>query len=198
MGFLTKGEVNGLGLRRVGRDVLISRKASIYNPESISIGNNVRVDDFSILSGGKVGITLGDYVHISCYVVLFGNSGIYIGDFSGVSSKSAIYSESDDFSGHSMVGPCVSKQFKDSYRYKTGRVSIGRHCVIGTNCTVMPGVNIGEGTAIGAHSLVNRHCQPWSIYYGAPARRKGDRSKQVLKLEAEFWKDMVDKLKGDL
>ena len=42
--------------------MLISKKVSIYSPQKISIGNNVRIDDFCILSGN---ITLGNYCRIA-------------------------------------------------------------------------------------------------------------------------------------
>ena len=49
--FYTENELKQIGFKRIGENVLISRKASIYQPELIEIGNNVRIDDFCILSG---------------------------------------------------------------------------------------------------------------------------------------------------
>ena len=60
--FYKKDELKKLGLKHYGNNVLISRKCSIYSPEKISIGNNVRIDDYCILSGN---ITIKNYVHIS-------------------------------------------------------------------------------------------------------------------------------------
>ena len=60
--FYSEEELKSLGLKHYGKNVLISRKCSIYSAESISIGNHVRIDDFCILSGE---ITIGDYCHIS-------------------------------------------------------------------------------------------------------------------------------------
>ncbi len=60
--FYSRKELLSLGFKKIGKDVLISRKASFYNIEKIEIGNNVRVDDFSILSGK---IKIGSYVNIS-------------------------------------------------------------------------------------------------------------------------------------
>ena len=86
--YYTKEELNEIGFASVGENVLISRKTSIYSPHKIFIGNNVRIDDFCILSGK---ITLGNYIHIAAYVALFaGNAGIDIYDFSGISSKSTV------------------------------------------------------------------------------------------------------------
>ena len=70
--FLSSEELKNFGFKAIGTNVFISRKVSIYSPQSISIGNNVRVDDFCILSGN---ITLGSYIHISAYTALYGRNG---------------------------------------------------------------------------------------------------------------------------
>ena len=51
----------------------------------------------------------------------------------------------------------------------------------------MPGVVIGEGSAIGALSLVNKEIEPWGIYAGIPVRKINDRKQNLLKLEAEYF-----------
>ena len=58
--FYDNDELKRLGLKSIGENVLISRKASIYGAKSISIGHNVRIDDFCILSGT---ISIGRTVH---------------------------------------------------------------------------------------------------------------------------------------
>ena len=52
MSFFSDAELFDLGFASLGENVKISRKASIYGAGQISIGNNVRVDDFCILSAG--------------------------------------------------------------------------------------------------------------------------------------------------
>jgi acetyltransferase-like isoleucine patch superfamily enzyme len=57
---------------------------------------------------------------------------------------------------------------KDEWR--KGKVVIEKDVVIGANCTVLPGVTIGEGAVVSAMSLVNRDIPPYSFYGGVPAR----------------------------
>ena len=57
MSFLNDEQLKDLGLKSYGKNVIISDKASLYNAKNISIGNNVRIDDFCILSAGDGGIT---------------------------------------------------------------------------------------------------------------------------------------------
>ena len=67
--FYTDEELKEIGFKSYGKNVLLSRKTSIYGANNISIGNNVRIDDFCILSGN---ITLGNYIHIASACLLFG------------------------------------------------------------------------------------------------------------------------------
>lgn len=48
------------------------------------------------------------------------------------------------------------------------------------------GATLGEGTAVGAISLIRRGFQwsPWTVYFGSPARKIADRSKAMLEAEA--------------
>ncbi|WP_375577900.1 hypothetical protein ABWH96_12675 [Marivirga tractuosa] len=103
MAFLSKLELQKIGFKELGENVQISDKVSIYNPANISIGSNVRIDDFCILSAGEGGIRIRNYVHIACYVSLIGKELIEVQDYVGISSKSAVYSSSDDYSGEYLV-----------------------------------------------------------------------------------------------
>ncbi len=73
--FYSKLELDQIGFNKIGNNVLIIRKCSIYSPEFISIGNNVRIDDFCILSGK---INLGSQIHIAAFCGLYESKGIYI------------------------------------------------------------------------------------------------------------------------
>ena len=69
--FYSIDEIKKIGFKSIGNNVLISKKASFYNAETMVIGNNVRIDDFCILSGI---IEIRDYVHIAAYSGLFAGS----------------------------------------------------------------------------------------------------------------------------
>lgn len=179
--FYTAEELKALGLRQYGKEVYISRKASLYSPQEISLGDYVRIDDFCILSGK---IELGSYVHIAAYSALYGaKEGIFIRDFVNVSSRVAIYAVSDDFSGETLTSPLVPDRYK---RLTQGRVCIERQCIIGTGCTILPGVTLREGSACGAMSLFNRDTAPFSINAGIPARKIKERKKDLLGLEQKL------------
>lgn len=173
--FYSQDELAGLGLASFGENVLISRKVSLYNPGEMHMGSHVRIDDFCILSGK---IRLGSYIHISAYVALYGGFGIELDDYSTISGRVLIYSQNDDYSGEYLTNPMVPESISN---VTGGKVSIGKHVIIAAGSVVLPELSIGEGTAVGAMSLVKNSLDPWSVYVGTPARRIGDRSKNLLK-----------------
>ncbi len=51
-----------------------------------------------------------------------------------------------------------------------GPVVIGSRVMIGANTTILPGISIGDGAVVAAHSLVNRDVPPGAAVGGVPAR----------------------------
>ncbi len=179
--FYSEEELKSIGFKKIGDNVSISRKSSIYGAENISIGNNVRIDDFCILSGN---ITLGNNIHISAYSALFaGKQGIEIKDFVAFSSRGVIYAESDDYSGKGLTNPTIPDKYRNVYGSK---VTIGKHVILGTGVSVLPGVTIGEGCSVGSMSLVRNSLDDWGIYVGIPCKRIKDRKKDMLELEKKY------------
>lgn len=179
--FYSEEELKNLGLKKYGNNVLISRFARIYGAENIVIGNNVRIDDFCILSGK---ILFGNNIHIGAGTYIFGaEAGVEFQDFSGISSRCAFYAVCDDFSGEYMTNPTVPDEYTGAEQKK---VIIGKHVVFGTGVSVLSGVTIKEGCAIGAHSLVKKDTEPWGIYAGSPCRRIKERKKDLLDLAEKY------------
>jgi acetyltransferase-like isoleucine patch superfamily enzyme len=183
MSFYSQDELLGLGFRKLGRAVRLSRKASIYKPENIEIGDFSRIDDFCVLSAGPGGIFIGKHVHIAVFCSLIGSGRIDLSDYSNLSSRVAIYSSNDDYTGEFMTNPTVPSQFTNVTH---APVSVGKHVIIGAGSIVLPGVTLHQGAGIGALSLVKQDCQSFSIYAGSPARQVGKRSMKLLELETEL------------
>lgn len=180
-GFYSKSELLDIGFAELGEEVFISRKASIYGASNIHIGSHVRIDDFTVLSGN---IHIGDYVHIAVFTSLFGgNAGIFIQDFANLSSRIAVYALSDDYSGEFMTNPMIPETYKNTLE---GKVTIGKHAIIATGCTILPNTDLGDGCAVGAMSLVKKNVEPWTIAAGIPAGYIKPRSKKLLELEKDF------------
>lgn len=175
--------IESMGFASVGENVFISDKASFYNCSKISLGKNVRIDDFCVLSAGEGGITIGSYVHVAVYTSLIGGGKITLSDFCNISSRVAIYSSNDDYSGASMTNPMVPSKYTDVIH---ADVFLGRHVIVGSGAVIVPGITLEDGVAIGALSLVNQDCRTFGVYAGVPAIYIKDRQRNLLDLEKAF------------
>ena len=172
--FYSEEELRTMGFKSIGKKCLISRNAKFYGIENIRIGDNVRIDDFCILSGQ---IIIGSNIHIGAFVALYGAYGIILEDYTGISSRTTIYSALDDFSGNYLVGP-IHDEDKTNV---TGAPVVLRRCSqICAHCLIFPGVEIGEGSVIGACSMVKHSLSQWGIYIGVPVKRLKNRDKDML------------------
>lgn len=107
----------------------------------IKIGNDVSLNDYSILLGHG-GISIGDSVRIAAHVVV------------------AAFE-------HNYEDPTTPIR-EQSIRKET--VVIGDDVWIGAGAKVLAGSNIARGTVIGANSVVKGATEPYGVYVGAPAR----------------------------
>lgn len=180
--FYSEDELQAIGFKSVGTNVLISRRCSIYGADKISIGNNVRIDDFCILSGN---IILKDYIHISAFCALYGKFGIEIDSYSGLSARSIIYSAMDDFSGEYLINPLIPSELTN---VTGGKVILKRFVQLGANCIVFPNVTVNEGVVTGAFSLVNKDLDEWTVNVGIPSRIIKNRSKNCVEKLNNFEK----------
>ena len=179
--FLTVEELQQLGFRRLGRNALIHRTAVVVNASAVSIGDHVRIDPFCVLSAKQIDI--GTYTHISSHSALLGRAQIFLGDFVNISPGTRLLTSNDDFLGRSLVGPMIPEAFSGAQH---ADVIVRRHGLIGAGSVVLPGVTVGEGSAVGALSFVNCSLEAWGVYAGVPARRIRDRAKDIIAREEEL------------
>lgn len=173
--FYSDSELKEIGFKAFGQNVLISRKASFYSPETISLGSHVRIDDFCILSGH---IEVGDFVHVSAYSAIYARELVKIMDYSGISPRVTIFSATDDFGGDFLIGPMAPE---GTSRLISGPVLLERFVQIGASSVILPNVTINEGSVVGAMSLINKDLEPWGIYAGIPAKYIKERKKGLLR-----------------
>jgi len=174
--FYTQEELDAIGFKQLGIDVLISRKVSFYGVENMSFGNHVRIDDFCILSGS---ICLGSYIHIAAYCALYGSYGIEMEDYTGLSPRCTVFSATDDFSGDFLISPMHKKELTN---VTGGKVLIKNYSQIGAGCVIMPNITIEEGVAVGAMSLVNCSLTNWRVFAGIPVKLIKERKRGLLEL----------------
>ena len=134
MAMLSRDALEALGFAAVGQNVQISDRASFYGASRIHLGSHIRIDDFCVLSAGVGGIFIGNHVHIAVYSSLIGAGKISISDFGNISSRVAIYSSNDDYSGATMTNPTVPSEYTGVVH---ADVFLGKHVIVGSGsvCT---------------------------------------------------------------
>jgi len=152
-------------LKKVGIDVRISDLAVLSRPELIEIGDHVSIDQWVYISTNT---KLGNYIHIAPSVSIIGGAGanLTMEDFTNIGSGGRIVCATDDFS-QGLISPVVPLEYRTVI---SKPVIFKRYSTLGVNCSVLPGVTLGEGSIVGAGSVVTKDTDPWTIYAGCPAK----------------------------
>ena len=183
-GFYTEKDLFDAGFKNIGSNILIDKNCTIIGLHNISIGSNVRIDAYTTITASEGGdLSIGSNIHIAGYCLLAASGGIIMEDFSAISHGTKIYSASDDYSGGYLTNAVIPDKYKN---VKRGLVTLKKHSLIGSSSVLLPGVVVGEGTTVGAMSLVSKNLDDWSVYAGIPAKKIKDRPRDLLRLEHEY------------
>jgi len=178
-GYYTADQLRGFGFARVGEGCMVARNCTIIGLPNITLGDRVRIDGFTSIIAPAGRVTIGSHVHVASGCALGARAGIAIGDFASLSQGVRVFTAIDDFGGHRLSNATVPPELT---RVQSAPVTIGAYVPIGSNTIILPGVEIGEGAAVGALSLVAQSLAGWTIHAGNPARAVGPRSRDLLRL----------------
>lgn len=174
-------------LKHMGENVQIGKGVKFVNPEYISLGDNVRIcDDVTLIARGEGGITLGngvwlnervyldtesadtgyikieDKVYIGTGTTLFGHKGLEIGD-------NVLLAQNITLTPYSHIFDDPERNIITQGGHSE-KVTIGRDSYIGMGVDIMYSGNIGEGSVVGAGSVVVKSIPPYSVAVGNPAK----------------------------
>lgn len=151
--------------KKIGFDVRISEHAIINHPHLVEIGDHISIDMWTYISTQLI---LGSYIHIAPSVSIIGGktSSLYMEDFTNIGSGGRIVCATDDFS-QGLISPVVPIEHRTIINKP---IIFKRYSTLGVNCTVLPGVTLGEGCIVGANSVVTKNTKPWMVYAGCPAK----------------------------
>jgi len=144
--------------RCTGRKTVVGERTVFINSANIRIGEGCLIQDRVYFRAGLDGhIRLGDGAAVNSYVQMYGHGGIDIGDNAQVGPNTVITTTGHDY---------LSTDLDSNY----AGIKIGRRAWIGANCTVLPGVTIGDHAVIGAGAVVAKDIPANCVALGVPAR----------------------------
>ncbi len=126
----------------------------------LKFGKDTSIYDSSFVFGD---VKVGKNTWIGPFTILDGSGGLEIGSNCSISAGVQIYT-------HDSMEWAISG---GETEYAHAPTRIGNNCYIGPNTIVQKGIEIGDGTVIGANSYVNRSWPPNSKIAGSPAKSIG-------------------------
>lgn len=180
-------------LKRCGKNVTIEIGAILDGLEYISIGDNVHIDKYCIISTGVklVGkikqkqnqafkyeqgeLVIGNNVHIVQFCIIMAFGGVFISDNCTLSAGTKIYSLTNTPYDPDDRGRVVSIMPYEQAPFLLSPVVLCNNVWVGLNAIIMPGVLINKNSFVVSNSLVMGGYPENSYISGQPAKRIGDR-----------------------
>ena len=160
--------VKDLNIFSYGKDIFISDNVEIRRPQLLKLGSHIAIDSGFYCT---TALEMGDYIHIAPYTAIIGGAKakLVMAHFTNISVGGRIVCGSDEFLGKGLItAPGIPEEFRDHIKIEEVRFEMFAN--VGANVTILPGITLGEGSVIGACSLVTKDTEPWTIYTGTPAR----------------------------
>lgn len=139
----------------------IGRGASTYLGTMFDVGprGRVRVGEFALVHGARIicdaEIEIGDYTLISWNVVLMDTYRV---------------STDPQARRRALEQAAIHPERRLEGGEAASPIRIGRNVWIGFDACVLPGITIGEGSIVGARSVVVESVAPYTVVAGNPAR----------------------------
>lgn len=134
----------------------------------IKIGEGTHISMGQFITGyhTSCNISIGNNCVINRQCYLDGRTGVIIGNNVNISFQTCLLTLTHN---------------PDSPEFMAiGRpITINDHAWIGSRAIILPGVTIGEGAVIGAGAVVAKDVPPYVIAAGVPARKIGERNKNI-------------------
>lgn len=157
------------GITEIGENSKIRSGAVIYH--NCKIGNDSSIGHNSIIRENTI---IGKNTYIGALVMMEGDT--VVGDYCGINAQSHI-TKFTHIGDYTFFGPSVCSSNDNNMAHKRqghGQNMKGftteRYVRIGAGATLLPGVILGEGCIVGAHSTVTKDIPPYSVVYGFPAK----------------------------
>ena len=194
MGLLLRRIYYKIRLKKCGKNLKVSIGVEIVNPSKVQVGDNVWLDDYSLIIAGNYKLTgnkkeifvpndnfkldqgdvkIGNYIHIAPYCILNGfGAGIHIKDDTTLAAGVKVYSASNTYKDKSSENKktiSMSPKSKNySVVYYKKPVVIGERCFLALNSSVIC-AELSNDVLVKANSVVLKDVASHSVMIGTPA-----------------------------
>lgn len=207
-----------LWLKKSDGMILVGKHVTIRNPQYISVGLNLVVEDYCEIQGiskqgviiGKqvtvgrfsmvrpsgyygreigIGLKIGDYSNIGAYCYLGCGGGIEIGKNVMMSPRVSLHSENHNFD---QLNIPMREQ-----GVTRKAIVIEDDCWLASSSVILSGVHIGQGSIVAAGAVVTKDVPPYTIVGGFPARIIGRRFSMDKVAKSRWTKEKQQKKQGN-
>lgn len=153
----------------IGSESRIRSGAVIY--WGVRLGNHCAVGHGTVIRERS---QLGHHTYIGSLVTMEGDT--VVGNYVGINAGTHItkYTEIGDYT---FFGPMVISTNDNQMNHRRAGhgtnlkgFTTGKYVRIAGGATLLPGITLGEGSIVGAGSVVTRDVPPYKVVIGAPAR----------------------------
>jgi len=158
------GEIEFIGAT-IGREAVIRSGTVIYC--DVTIGDNFQCGHNVLIRERTV---IGNRTTVGTSTVIEGNCTIG----NNVRIQSMVFISTHTVIGNGVfIGPAavlLNDRYPPTGKPELKGPVIKDNAVVGGNATILPGVTIGEGSAVAAGSILTKDVPPYMLAIGAPAR----------------------------
>jgi len=134
----------------------------------LTTGVNVRLDAFATYGSPPV-LHIGREVQINDSVHIGAIDNVVIGDYTLIASR--VFISDHNHGNYQTQDVASAPNIPPAKRPLSSKpVHIGCNVWLGEQVCILPGVTVGDGAIVGAHSVVTHDIPPNSIAAGNPAR----------------------------
>ena len=163
--------VSLVGVAQFGKGCTVGRFSRILVDQggTLIVGDNSWINNNCSIETGEGKIIIGARTTLQSYCRVLGD--VCIGDDvlmapnCFMSSGKHMY----DYAPKLKIREQDRKYCEDHGNY-SNPIKIGNDCWLGINSVILPGVTIGEGSVVGANTVVSKDVEPYTVVGGVPAK----------------------------
>lgn len=187
---LIRGYFKKIWFKNRGENIFVGKKTNIRNRRHISVGNSVTFNDYVEIDAlSQDGFICGNNVNVGKYTTIRCTGsfkslgkGIKIGNNFGCGDWCFFGCAGGiEIGDNVIIGQNVRFHAQNHNFYRTDipikeqgvtnkGIIIKNDCWIGAGTVILDGITIGNGSVIGANTLVNKDIEPYSVAVGNPVR----------------------------